>query len=91
MGDANMSLLSWEKEVDKRILEWRLKLLELVNKPDGPSLQTLKAAIDVQIALADLKVKSRQADWAKLILWSQLWLPLFGVLLGAILGAMLKK
>lgn len=84
--------LSWEEEVEKRIGNWRRALDSLADQRDEQTLhsvQTLKAAVDVQF-LADLKIKSRQADWAKLMTWGGLLFPTLGALLGATLGALLK-
>jgi hypothetical protein len=93
MTQATDSELTWEAECEKRIGIWRAQLGGLIGTPDGEklaALQALKAAVDVQLALADLKIKSRTADWAKMMAWGSLLLPFIGVILGAILGFLLK-
>lgn len=90
MTEARIPELSWEAECETRIEKWRLELENLAKKPDAQALQSLKAAVDVQLALADLKIKTRQADWAKTILWFPLVLPMVVVIVGAVLGAFLK-
>ena len=93
MTQAIVSGPSWEAEVESRVTIWRSRLGELMNGPDPgtlPALQALKAAVDVQLALADLKIKSRTADWAKTMAWGSFVLPFIGVIVGAILGAWLK-
>jgi hypothetical protein len=84
---------TWEKECEERIRKWRMQLGDLIEKPDIgtlQALQTLKGAVDVQLALADLKIRSRTADWAKIMAWGALVLPFIGAILGAVLGARLK-
>jgi hypothetical protein len=92
MNQAIDSEPTWETEVEARVVIWR-KQLGCLMKPDGealPALQTLKAAVDVQLALADLKIRSRTADWAKIMVWTPLVLPFICAILGAILGALLR-
>jgi hypothetical protein len=93
MTQAIDSEPTWETEVENRVGIWRKQLGGLIEKPDVgtlQALQTLKAAVDVQLALADLKIRSRTADWAKIMAWGSLMLPFIGAILGAILGALLK-
>src|SRR5258708_5181654 len=93
MTQANDRELTWEEECKERIGIWRKQLAGLLQKSDDETLQalqTLKAAVDVQLAIADLKIKSRTADWAKIMLWASLVLPFIGAIVGAILGALLK-
>ena len=93
MTQAINSEKTWEKECEERIINWRMQLGGLIEKPDVgtlTALQTLKGAVDVQLALADLKIRSRTADWAKIMAWGALLLPFVGAILGAILGALLK-
>jgi hypothetical protein len=94
MTQAINSEVTWEEEVRERIRNWRIQLAGLIEKPDVgklPELQVLKAAVDVQLALADLMIRSRIADKAKIMAWGSLALPFIGAILGAILGALLKK
>lgn len=93
MPQAIESEFTWEEEVKNRVEIWRQQLGGLMEKPDVEnlqSLQSLKAAVDVQVALADLKIKARTADWAKTLLWTSLLLPFIGAIIGAIVGAMFK-
>jgi hypothetical protein len=59
----------WEENCKTRIRSWHVQLLELAEGKDPEALKMLKCAIEAQVALADLKIKARQADWAKLLLW----------------------
>jgi hypothetical protein len=90
MAEINAPVLTWEKEVEHRTTKWRSELITLADKRDLQSLQVLKTAVDAQLAIAELMIKSRQADWAKVMVWGQLWLPLCGVIIGAIIAARLK-
>jgi hypothetical protein len=90
MADAMGPLPSWEVECSERTEMWRKELRELAKKPDSQALEAVKTAVNIQLALADLKIKARQADWAKTMAWVPLVLPLVGVIVGAIIGAWLK-
>ncbi len=87
---------SWEDECTRRINNWRNQLRGLVDGPTAPkieALQLLKAAVDAQLALADLKMKARQADHAKQMIWLPLFLSALAIiftLLGVLLSAWLK-
>jgi hypothetical protein len=84
--------LPYEGECKRRIAEWYHPQLKILAKNgDSEGLRILKAAIDGELAIADLKIKSRQADHAKWILWLQIGLPTFGALIGALVGGWLKK
>lgn len=82
--------LSWEDEVKRRIDIWHGELIDFSQRRDLSGLQTRKAAVDAQVALADLKIKAREADWARTILWLSLALPTAGAILGALIGGWLK-
>ena len=87
---------SWEDECKRRIDKWRDQLRGLVDGSTASkieALQLLKAAVDAQLALADLKMKARQADHPKQMIWLPLFLSALGIilsLLGVLLGAWLK-
>lgn len=83
--------LSYEQEAKKRILEWyHPQVKGLAKARDSEGLSILKAALDGELAIADLKIKARQADHAPLILWFQIVLPVLTALIGAFVGAWLK-
>jgi hypothetical protein len=82
---------AWEDECTRRINNWRDQLRGLVDGSTAPkieALQLLKAAVDAQLALADLKMKARQADHAKLMIWLPVCLSVLSLLLS--LGVWLK-
>jgi hemolysin activation/secretion protein len=84
---------SWEDECKDRIRSWRIELEGLEDKPDAEKLQkleALKAAIEVQVGLADIQIKARSADWAKLMAWAPFLLGLVGFI-GVLVGAWLKR
>jgi hypothetical protein len=49
-------------------------------------LQRIKTAIETDPALAELKIKVRQADWAKTITSANLLFPVGGAIIGAFIG-----
>ncbi len=81
--------LSYEKECEKRIRDWETELGNLAKSRDG-TIQTLKTAIEAQLALADLRIRVREADHAKAITWLPLVLPMVGAIGGAFIGGWLK-
>lgn len=83
--------LPWEEEVKTRIDTWHWELKDLAAKHDFQGLQTLKEAVEAQLALADLKLKSPQADHSRMTIWLPTIFPTLGAILGALLGAWLKK
>ena len=83
--------LSWEQECQRRIDIWHNDLMGFAERRDLVSLQAVKMAVDTQVALADLKIKARQADWAKTILWLSLVLPTAGALVGAFIGGWMRS
>jgi hypothetical protein len=86
----NTAPLSYEEECKRRIDIWYPRLNELAEKGDSEGLRTLKAAIDAELAIADLKIKARQADHAQWIMWLQIGLPTAGAIIGALIGGWLK-
>jgi hypothetical protein len=81
----------YEEECQRRIDSWHVRLKALAEKEDSGGLATLKTAIDAELAIADLKIKVRQADHAQWILWLQIGLPTIGAVVGAFIGGWLKK
>ena len=81
----------WEEDCKTRIRSWHNELLVLAEKKDAVALEALKNAIDAQLALADLKIKARQADWAKVLLWLTPVLSLVSGIVGGVIGVLLKK
>jgi hypothetical protein len=90
MVEAMGRKCSWEKEVRERIELWHTNLPDLAGKEDIHGLQVLKLAVDAQLALAELKVKSRQADWAKTTTWAPLVLPMVGAIIGGLIAGWVK-
>ncbi len=82
--------LSYEDECKQRIGDWEAELGNLARSNNGTALQTLKTAIEAQLALADLRLRVREADHAKMITWLQVGLPTAGAIVGAFIGALLK-
>ena len=83
---------SYEDECRERIKTWHRELKELKARPDSSELlKALKVAIDAELAIAELKIKVRQADWAKTLTWGRLVLPVLTAVLGALIGAWLKR
>ena len=84
-GIASQSTAAtWEELSKARIALWSTKLAELTAPSDIPALQALKSQIEIQTALAELRIKARQADKAWLFAWSPLLLPSVGAVLGII-------
>jgi hypothetical protein len=83
-------VLPHEEECQKRIENWDAQLKKLAELRDLTALQTLKAAVDAQLALEDLRLKVRASDWAKTMTWGPLIFPALGAILGAFIGALLK-
>jgi len=82
--------LPWEAECKRRICTWHRELKGLAENHNLPALKVLKAAVDAQLALAELKLKVRQAGWPKTMTWGPFILPTIGAILGAFIGAWLK-
>jgi hypothetical protein len=58
---------------------------ELAENPgDAQALQALKTAVEIQLALADLRIKVRQADHAKTITWLPAATAIAGVVIGGV-------
>jgi hypothetical protein len=90
---AGAKFLTYEEETKERIRTWHAQLKELVAQRDSAGVQWLKTAIDAELALAELKLKARQADWAKVMTWGPFVVPLLsavGALAGVWIGAWLK-
>jgi transposase len=75
---------SWEELSKERSDLWSDQLEELRASSELLPLQILKAKIDVQTSLAELRIKARQADKAWLFAWSPVILPLLAALIGII-------
>jgi len=90
MAEERAPKRSWEDEVADRVNDWRVELESVLEKHDDPRLKMIKSEIDVQVALADLQIKSRQADWAKVLLWGAPILAFASGIIGALIGAWLK-
>jgi hypothetical protein len=80
---------TWEEECQVRIRIWQAALKGLAAERDVGALHALKAAVDAQMAIAELKLKVRQADWAKTMTWGPLILPTLGAIFGAFIGGWL--
>ncbi len=57
---------------------------------DDRSRAEIHGKIDVELALAELKIKVRQADHAPLLTWLAPFLPFLGAIIGALIGGMFK-
>jgi len=90
LAEPGANDLTHEGECQRRIGIWDTELKGLIAKSDLAALQALKAAIDAQLALEQLRITVRQADWPKLTTWGPLIVPFFGGILGALIGARLK-
>jgi anti-sigma-K factor RskA len=82
--------LPWEEDNKELIAAWRTELKALKAKGDGPALERLKTAVETQLALADLKIKARQADHAQQFIWGPILLTFVGVILGALIAGWVK-
>jgi len=90
--DTTDTDLPYENECKDRINNWyNPQLKRLAKARDLEGLRILQAAIDGELAIADFKIKFRQADHAKPILWLQIALPVVTALIGVFVGAWLKK
>jgi hypothetical protein len=84
--------LPYEDETKWRIDNWyHPQLKRLAKAHDSEGLSILKMAIDGEVAIADLKIKSRQADHAWWFVWVQIGLPALTALIGAFAGAFFKS
>src|SRR6266436_5774313 len=57
--DSAGTRLSYEDECKQRIGDWEAELGNLARCNNGTALQTLKTAIEAQLALADLRLRVR--------------------------------
>jgi hypothetical protein len=80
----------YEDECKLRIELWHGQLKDLGSKSDSSGVATVKALIDAELALAEVRIKVRQAGHPKLTLWLPIIFPTLGAILGAILGGLLK-
>jgi hypothetical protein len=90
MAEQQTVRTTYEEEYQARIDKWRIRLKELAEAPRADEFAAVKTAIEADLALAELKIKARQGDWAKIVVWVSLLSPAVAVILGAILGAWLK-
>jgi len=77
---------SWEDECKIRIQDWHDKLANLKMKGDEETIKTLQTAINIQVSLSDLKIKARQADHPKQLIWGPILLPFASAILGALIA-----
>ena len=82
--------LPHEEECKQRIDKWDTELPAVFGSGDLGSLQLLKTAIEAQLALEELRIRARQADWAKITAWGPLLMPAIAALIGSLLGAWLN-
>ena len=81
----------WEKECKERIEKWSAELKILTENRNTAGMEALKKTVEAHLALADFKIKFRQADHVKSMMWGSMVLsPLVGFL-GVLVGAWLKK
>jgi len=85
--------LSYEQEVKARISEWHSKLKELADAKEGSiaPVQKLKAVVETELAIAELKIKAREADHAKVLVWLLPVLSPLCAIIGVFIGAWLKS
>ncbi len=75
----------YETETKSRINRWHGQLKDLESRSDLTGITTLKALIDTELALAETRVKARQAGHPTLTVWLPIIFPTLGAVLGAIL------
>ena len=80
----------YEGERKRRIKAWDDQLKALGSKNDASQITAIKGLIDAELALAELRIKVRQAGHPIAALWVPVILPTLGAILGAILGGLLK-
>jgi hypothetical protein len=80
----------WEQECDVLIGNWQRDLKDLADKRDDQALKALKAAIDAQLALSELRVKVHQAGHPVSYIWSPIIFPTLGAILGAFIGGLMS-
>lgn len=85
-----MTEVEYENECKRRIGLWHGQLKDLKSKSDSSRITTVKALIDAELALAEVRIKVRQAGHPLMALWLPIILPTLGAILGAILGGLLK-
>ncbi len=81
---------SYEDECKARICAWHSELKKLADEDGIEAVQKLKVVVETELAIAELKIKAREADHAK---WVTMVVPLLGfvgAILGAFIGGMLK-
>jgi hypothetical protein len=78
--------LPYEEECKQRILTWEKQLKELAAHQNLAGLQVLKTAVEAQMALAELRIKVREAAHAKAMTWGTLLLPAVTAIAGALIG-----
>ena len=79
-----MKRLSYEDECKDRIARLENAFRKLANQQDPATLDALKEEIEIQLALADLRLKVRQADHAKAMIWLPTTLPVLGAIIGVV-------
>jgi len=82
-----MTGAEYETESNRRIGIWHGRLKDLRDPSD---IATVKALIDAEVALAEARIKVRQAGHPKLTSWLPLILTPLGAILGAFIGALWK-
>jgi len=70
-----------------RIEDWHR---DMDGNAEEGSLTRMKQKIDLEIALAEFKIKSRQADHASVLTWLAPILPFLGAIFGGVIGGMVK-
>ncbi len=78
---------TYEVSCKRRIDQWHDQLKAHAQAPDLHALRQIKAAIDADLALAEFKIKFREADHAKAWKWWTVALPIAGSVFGAAFGA----
>jgi hypothetical protein len=88
------NVLSYEEECNARINAWHSELKKLADEEAIEPVQKLKAVVETELAIAELKIKTREADHAK---WVTLFVPTLtailgfvGAIVGALIGGMLR-
>jgi len=82
---------SYEDICKERIEYWHHKLDHLPPPLDISEIERIKLSVDVELSIAELKIKSRQADHAKELLLFYPWIPVIISSFAAIISVFHSK